>query len=147
MAGALSQASVAVALPLAATLVSAGQFKSLSVGKVIAGAVMSCTVMVCTHSLKLPQSSVAFQLRLRTWVPGQEAGSSAPVLVMAGALSQASVAVALPLAATLVSAGQFKSLSVGQVITGAVMSCTVMVCTHSLKLPQASVAFQLRLMT
>src|SRR5438552_12040534 len=137
MAGALSQASVAVALPLAAIFPYAALFRSLSVGQVIAGAVMSCTVMVCTHSLKLPQAIGGLHVCTIATRPAQEPGSSSSVLVMAGALSQASVAVALPLAATLVSAGQFKSLSVGQVIAGAVMSCTVMVCTHSLKLPQA----------
>ena len=95
--------------------------------QVIAGGVMSCTVMVWTHWLWLPQASVATQVRLMMKAPAQVPGVVSSLEVIVTLLSQASVAVALPLAATLVSAGQFKSRSAGQVITGGVMSCTVMV--------------------
>jgi len=56
----------------------------------------------------------------------------------------ASVAVAMPLALVLVSAGHSKTRSGGQVTTGLVISRTVMVCKQLVLLPQASVAVQVR---
>ena len=55
---------------------------------------------------------------------------------------QVSVAVATPVLLVLVSAGHSKVMFAGQVITGAVVSTTVMICWQELLLPQASVAVQ-----
>src|ERR1043165_5045249 len=59
---------------------------------------------------------------------------------------QVSVPVAEPLTATLVSAGHSRVLSAGQLIEGAVVSTTLMVCVQLAELPQASVAVQVRVM-
>jgi len=56
-----SQASDAVAVP---QLGVAGQSIVVLAGQVIAGAVMSRTVMVALQVLVLPQSSVALQIRV-----------------------------------------------------------------------------------
>src|SRR5262245_44884620 len=60
---------------------------------------------------------------------------------------QVSVAVAMPVTFVLVSAGHCRTLSGGNVRTGLVMSCTVMVCTQLLLLPHSSVAVQVRKIT
>src|SRR5438093_13243565 len=64
---------------------------------------------------------------------------------MTGVPPQLSVAVALPVSAGSVESPQASTLSAGQVITGGVVSANVMCCTQVLMLPQASVAFQVRL--
>ena len=53
---------------------------------------------------------------------------------------QISVAVAVPVLAGSVEASQLIVISAGQVITGLVISCTVITWGHSLKLPATSVA-------
>ena len=58
-----------------------------------------------------------------------------------------SVAVAVPVFAGSVDASQLTVTSIGQVITGAVTSCTVIVWVHSLKLPATSVALQVLVIT
>jgi hypothetical protein len=60
----LSQLSVAVALPVFAGSVLAVHSIVILPGHVIVGAVLSSTVMVWTHVLLLPQSSVAVQVRV-----------------------------------------------------------------------------------
>ena len=60
---------------------------------------------------------------------------------------QLSVAVATPVAVLVLLAWQFTVTLAGQVITGAVTSCTVIVCTQVLKLPVTSVAFQVLVIT
>ena len=55
--------------------------------------------------------------------------------------AQLSVAVAVPVAVDVLSSWQFTVTLAGQVITGAVTSCTVIVCTQVLELPATSVAF------
>ena len=59
-------------------------------------------------------------------------------------LLQASVAVATPVLVVLVSAGQSNVTSAGQVITGLVVSWTVISWSQLLLLPQASTANQVR---
>jgi hypothetical protein len=56
----------------------------------------------------------------------------ASMYVMAGEGSQLSVAVAVPVPVGVLSASQLIVILVGQVITGLVISCTVIVCVHSL---------------
>ena len=59
---------------------------------------------------------------------------------------QLSVAVAEPVASGVVEAVQFTEASGGQVMVGAAVSLTVIVCTQEAVLPQASVAVQVRAM-
>ena len=58
--------------------------------------------------------------------------TSLDVIVMLPAGVQLSVAVAVPVPAGVLSASQLIVTFAGQVITGLVISCTVIVCTHSL---------------
>ena len=60
-------------------------------------------------------------------------------------LLQASVAVATPVLVVLVSAGQSNVMSIGQVITGLVVSWTVIIWSQLLLLPQASTANHVRM--
>src|SRR5262245_13646673 len=137
-------ASVAVATPVAFVVVSAGQSRVKFGGQVITGGVMSRTVSVWTQLALLPQRSVAVQVRAMTTVlPQLVVMTSLKVTVAA---PQRSVAVAMPLAAVLVSAGQSKVRLVGQVMVGAVMSRTVIICVQLILLPHSSVAVQVRAM-
>jgi hypothetical protein len=61
--------------------------------------------------------------------------------------SQLSIAVALPVALGSVEALQSTVVSAGQVMLGAVVSTTLMVCLQSAVLPQLSVAVQVRVIT
>src|SRR6266850_3342753 len=79
-------------------------------------------------------------------LPVQLAAVGASVKVMAGLPPQLSVAVATPVLLVPVESPQASTLSIGQVITGSVVSAKVMCCTQVAKLPQASVAFQVRSM-
>ena len=63
-----------------------------------------------------------------------------------GALSQSSVAVAGPVVAAAVDASHSTVTFAGQVIIGAELSMTVMICTSAPALPQLSVAVQVRVM-
>jgi hypothetical protein len=60
---------------------------------------------------------------------------------------QISVAVAVPVLAGSVEASQLIVKLKGQVITGAVISCTVIVWMHSLKFPVTSVALHVLVIT
>src|SRR5512133_136487 len=68
----------------------------------------------------------------------------ASAYVITGVASQLSVAVAVPVFAGNVDSSQLMVTANGQVITGAVTSTTVIVCTQVLALPQLSVAFLVR---
>ena len=61
--------------------------------------------------------------------------------------AQLSVAVAVPVDDDVLLSWQFTVVYAGQVITGAVTSCTVIVCTHVLELPTTSVAFHVLVIT
>src|SRR6266516_3091359 len=67
--------------------------------------------------------------------------------MIVGLGSQLSVAVALPVALGSVEALQSTVVSAGQVMLGAVVSTTLMVCAQLAVLPQVSVAVQVRVMT
>src|SRR6266571_3972658 len=109
------------------------------------GGVVSRTVIVWMQLFLLPQASVAVQVRAMTLVP--------PQLVVTESLKlrltelQPSSAVATPVKLVRVSAGHSSARSGGQVMSGGVVSRTVMVCTQRLLLPQASVAIQVRAVT
>ena len=58
------QSSVAVAVPVLAGSVDAVQSIVVLAGQVIAGPCVSVTVIVCSQVVKLPQLSVAVQVRV-----------------------------------------------------------------------------------
>src|SRR6186713_488046 len=133
-----SQASVAVANPKVGT---AGQsIVSFGItGQVITGAVVSCTRIVALQVDELPQSSVAVHVLVTVYSAGHAPGVVTSAKVIVTSASQASVAVANPKVGT---AGQsIVSFGItGQVITGAVVSCTRIVALQVDELPQSSVA-------
>ena len=73
--------------------------------------------------------------------------TSLDVIAMLPAGVQISVAVAAPVPVGVLSDSQLIVTSAGQVITGLVISCTVIVCTQLLKLPATSVALHVLVMT
>src|SRR6185503_12521746 len=100
-----------VVSPVHSTVVLAGQ--------VIDGLVVSTTVMVWSQVAKLPQSSVAFQVRVMTPVlPGP--GAKASVWLMT-TLPQVSLPVAMPVALGSVEAVHSTVALAGQVIDGLVV--------------------------
>src|SRR6266702_3439197 len=119
------QVSWAVATPVALVVLSAGQSSTRSGGQVMVGLVVSRTMMVCTQLALLPQASVAVQVRKMVSVAPQLLLTES-LYVISTAL-QVSVAVAMPLALVEVSAGHSKVRFDGQVITGRVVSRTVIV--------------------
>ena len=115
-----------------------------SSGQVIAGAVVSTTLMIWSQVVLLPQLSTAVQVRVITSSCGHVPSTELSLKLIAGSSSQLSVAVALPVSAGLVlcSAGtravmQLMSvldstscvhctvISSGQVIAGALVSMIV----------------------
>ena len=76
---------------------------------------------------------------------GQLPGTMASLLVISTSL-QLSVALAEPVASGSVEAVQSRVALGGQVMVGAVLSLTVIVCTQLAALPQPSVAVQVRAM-
>src|SRR5206468_452920 len=134
------QASIAVGV---AKTGEAGHSIVLGAGSaLITGAVVSATLMVCEAVEVLPQASVAVQVRTCTTgqVPLLEStkvGVTAPW--------QASIAVGV---AKTGEAGHSIVLGAGSaLITGAVVSATLMDCEAVEVLPQASVAVQVRTCT
>src|SRR5574341_365552 len=123
------QVSLAVALPLAATLVSAGHSSVWFSGKLVqTGGVVSTTVIVWSRVISWPHWSTAFQVRTMVLVLPQPAVSTSLELTLTE--PQVSLAVALPLAATLVSAGHSSVWFSGKLVqAGSVLSTTVMIWT------------------
>ena len=111
------------------------------------GATLSSTVMTCVQELLLPQSSVALHVLVITISCGQAPPTITSVDVMVGTASQLSVAVAVPVLAGNVLAVHSIVNDAGHVMTGGVLSSTVMTCVHELLLPQSSVALQVLVIT
>src|SRR5206468_6317996 len=90
------------------------------------GAVVSTAQMVWGQVAKLPQASVAFQVRVMMVLVGQTPGAGESVKVKFGVPPQLSLPVATP-----VKAGEVlphsATVSDGQVICGSVVSLTLMV--------------------
>jgi hypothetical protein len=105
---------------------------------------VSAIVIFCAQLLLWPAQSVAVQVRVM--ILGHTP-VTASLWLIAGWGSQLSVAVALPVALGSVEALQSTVVSAGQVILGAVVSTTLMVCTQLAVRPQASVADQVRVIT
>ena len=124
-AGAASQLSVAVAVPVLAGNVLAVHSIVTLIGHVMTGGVLSSTVIICVHVLMLPQSSVAFHVRSIVYSCGQVGDAvvtSAYVIV--GMTSQLSVAVAEPVLAGNVLAVHSIVTLIGQVIGCEVLRST-----------------------
>src|SRR6266404_6225948 len=106
------------------------------------GLVVSCTVTFWLHSAKLPQASVARQARVASKVLPQCPARlvTVPMMVMV-TLPQVSLAVGVSNDQLLVHS---TVLLGAQVMVGGVWSSSVTFWLHSAKLPQASVARQVR---
>src|SRR4030095_9943919 len=117
--GVASQLSVSVALPVLAGNVLAVHSIVIFGGHVIIGASLSSTVMICSHVLLLPQSSVALQILVIPPPAEQDPLTVTSLKVIVGAVSQLSVAVALPVLAGNVLAVHSIVIFGGHVIIGA----------------------------
>ena len=96
--------------------------------------------------LEFPQSSVALHVLLIVYSCGHPPATVTSVEVMVGVASQLSVAVAVPFVPPgAVLAVQRIVILAGQVMDGAILSSTNMVCRQVLKLPQSSVAIHVLL--
>jgi hypothetical protein len=144
--GALLQLSVAVAVPVFAAAVEASHSTVTFAGHVMTGTAVSTMVMAWAQLPALPQASVAVQVRVMTDAPAQVPEATLSDDVTPGALSQSSVAVAVPVYAAAVEASHSTVTFAGHVMTGAPLSMTIMVCTSIPALPQLSVAVQVRVM-
>src|SRR6266699_6261359 len=139
------QPSVAVATPVALVVVGAGHSSVRLGGAVMAGGVVSLTVMVWTALRLLPHWSVAVQVREMTLALPQLLLTESLKLMLTD--PQLSWAVATPVTLVLVLAGHSSSTLLGAVMVGGVVSRTVIVWTQLVLLPHWSVAVQVRAMT
>src|SRR5690606_267186 len=125
------QLSVAAASPKETGKVLSSHSTVTLAGQVITGGVVSSTVIVCMQSLALPQSSTAVHIRSIVYVSGHEPGMVVSEYVMSVTGSvQLSVAVASPKTLGSISSSHSTVTLAGQVITGGVISSTVIVCTQ-----------------
>jgi len=133
---ALPQASVAVATAKTGV---AGQLIVVGAGnEAITGAVTSSTLIVCDATDEFPHASVAVHVLVTLYDPAQAPFVVTSADVSVKALPHASVAVAT---ANTGVAGQLMVVVSGKgSITGAVTSCTLIVCEATDEFPQASVA-------
>src|SRR5687767_11096151 len=120
-------------------------------GQVITGGVLSSTVIVWLHVAELPQSSVT--VCVRVMVPPHAPPTSGPVLQayvrVASQRSEADAPGNASNAAKLIghagtSASHDTVIFVGHVITGGVLSSTIIVWLHVAELPQSSVTVCVR---
>ena len=116
----------------------AEQATVMSDGAVIVGKAAGLTVIVCTQVDALPQLSVAVQVRVITELTAQLPAAVASAKVMTGTALQLSVAVAVPSVAGVIGSSQLTVTLAGQVMTGAVMSSTFIVCPHVALFPATS---------
>ena len=133
---ALPHASVAVAV---ANSGAAGQLIVEGAGSdAITGAEISCTLMVCDFVDELPQRSVAVQVLVTLYDPAHAPLVVTSAKVKLNELPQASDAVAM---ANTGVEGQLIVVGAGRdAMTGAVISCTLIVCDAVDELPHKSVA-------
>ena len=134
----LSHASTAVATVntgVAGQLIVVGEGRGL-----ITGAVASTTLIVCEAVETLPQRSIAVHVLLSEKLLPQDPAVAASAKVREKALPHASVAVAI---ANTGKAGQLIVVVGGNVdMTGAVISCTLIVCEAVDEFPHKSVTVQ-----
>jgi hypothetical protein len=108
----------------------------------ITGQTLSVTEMVCEAWELFPQSSVAVQVRVVLYSCGHDPGVVTSLNVNEGVASQLSVAVGV--VKTGVDGHSTDDGPGKDEITGAVLSSTLMVCTHTEEFPQSSVAVVVR---
>ena len=137
---ALPHASVAVATAKTGV---AGQLIVVVGGNVVmTGAVTSCTLIVWEAVDELPHKSVTVQVRVALYEPEQAPGTVTVTDVQSKELPHASVAVGTAKTGT---AGQLINVGTGKApITGAVISCTLIVCAAVELLLHPSVALHVR---
>jgi hypothetical protein len=140
-----SHTSMAVAVPVLAGNVLAVHRMVMLAGQVIVGATLSSIVMICTHDIELPQSSVATHVRVIVSSSGQDPPTTTSLKVIVGVPSQLSVALAEPVVAGNVLAEQEIVMFDGQAMDGATLSSTTITWRQVLVLPQSSVAVHVRL--
>ena len=121
----------------------AGHSTELGAGKaLITGAVLSVTLIVCDVVDELPQSSVAVQVLVTLYSCGHVPFVWLSLNVKETVASQASVAVGTSNDGV---AGHSTKLGAGNsLMTGAVLSITLIICDVVEALPQSSVAVQVR---
>jgi hypothetical protein len=108
---------------------------------VIVGAVLSNTVIVWLHDAELPQASVALYVRVTTKLLAQIwPDITSPRCVTVADPPQLSDDVTLAGFTAGTWLAHCTDTLAGQVIVGAVLSRTVIVCVHDEELPHASVA-------
>ena len=137
----VEQLSVAVAVPVAAGSVDAPQFTVMSFGSVSTGLVLSTIVITCVEVAKLPAASVAFQVRV-ILLP-----TVTSLYVIAGVEQLSDAFGVPPHDAGSVELPQLIVISLASVITGLVLSTMVIVWVAVIKLPDASVAFHVLVIT
>ena len=136
------QVSLPEAVPVLPGAGMVGHSSVTAAGQVIDGGVVSRTVIVCAQVLLFRHESVAFHVRVIVPVyPHAGANVSLSVMVT---VPQVSLPVAVPLAPEVVSPVHSTVLSAGQVIEGAFVSITVIVCTQCDAFPQRSAAENVR---
>jgi hypothetical protein len=123
-----SHASMAVGTPNSG--VSSQSIVKL-LGQEMVGGALSCTEMVCEHAVALlPQSSVAVQVRVVVYIPGQPPSTVLfPLMLISTFKSQSSVAMGTPKDGM---EGHSTVVLDGQVRLGAVLSSTVTVLVQVL---------------
>jgi hypothetical protein len=133
--------SVAVAIPKLG--VAGHSMLAMTVGQVITGPVKSVTAMVRLQVAEFPQLSEAVQVRVTLYDCTQ---------MPPGVVRSVKLMVAVPLHKSLAEAAgktgvaghTMVATTVGQIMTGAVLSVTKIVRLHIAEFPQLSVAVQVR---
>ena len=97
---------------------------------------------VALHVLVLPQSSVAVQVRVTLYSCGHKPSIVISEKLISTTASHSSMAVAVPKEG--IAPHSIGLTTIGQVMTGTVLSCTNMVAEQVDELPQSSVAIQVR---
>src|SRR5687768_10782950 len=97
----------------------------------------------CWHELVFPQSSIANHVRVMMF-NSEQLGDNRSVYVNNNDVSQLSAAVAEPVLTGRLLVGCVTVISAGHMITGLIVSCTVMIWIHVLLFPQISVALHVR---
>ena len=125
-----SHISVADADPVLVGFVLSLQLIVTFAGHVIAGGVLSVSVIVWLHDVRLPHSSIAVHVRII--MRGQAPVVNVLVKVTIGFKSHKSVAVAVPVFAGVVYSLHKIVTSGGHERTGSALSSIVMICVTSI---------------
>ena len=143
--GAGTQLSTAVATPVSVVEVPAPQSTVLFAGQVIVGATLSLIVMICAQVDAFPQRSVALKVRvtvnLFTQLTLLVTSLTKPMVV---APPQLSVAVTPVVVCAGIEPAHAKLMFAGQVMLGAMLSNTVIVCVQVAVLLHRSLAMKVR---